>query len=61
MPTASAVPLRRAGLVPEDQWRTYPYSGSIFPGDPNLSLRADDHWDRFWRIYQHDQNENFEE
>ena len=39
----------RAGLVAE--WRAYPYSGALVPGYPDMELRDDDYWERFWRVY----------
>ncbi|WP_221032824.1 hypothetical protein [Actomonas aquatica] len=28
----------------------WPYLGNVIPGYPDLPLRDNDHWDRFWRI-----------
>jgi REP element-mobilizing transposase RayT len=39
----------RAGLV--EQWRDYPFLGALVPGYPELDPRAEDFWERFWRIY----------
>ena len=40
----------RAGLVAEegDPWA---YECALVPGYPDLNLRDDDFWDRFWKIY----------
>ena len=32
-----------------DDWRSYPYSGAIVVGHPELDPRAVDFWERFWR------------
>jgi REP element-mobilizing transposase RayT len=41
----------RAGLVPVDGFRQYPYSGCLVPGFPDLSPWQDDYWTRFWSLY----------
>ena len=41
----------RAGLVPVDGFRQYPYSGCLMPGYPDLSPWQDDYWNRFWKLY----------
>jgi putative transposase len=43
----------RAGLVPVDRFRDYPYTGCLVPGYPELSPWQEDYWERFWRIYGH--------
>jgi len=43
----------RAGLVPVDGFRQYPFSGCLVPGYPDLSPWQADYWDLFWRLYQH--------
>lgn len=41
----------RAGLVGPDRFREYPYTGCLVPGYPELLLRQDDFWERFWKIH----------
>jgi hypothetical protein len=41
----------RAGMVPRDAFRTYPYTGCLVPGYPELAIWQADFWDCFWRIY----------
>ncbi len=43
----------RAGLVNQDCFRDYPYTGCLVPGYPELTLWQADYWDRFWRIYSY--------
>ncbi len=43
----------RAGLVPVDGFREYPYTGCVIPGAPDLTLWQPDFWDRFWKIYSY--------
>lgn len=43
----------RAGLVPPDSYREYPYTCCLIPGYPELSPFMPDYWPRFWRTYQH--------
>ncbi|MDX1965537.1 MAG: hypothetical protein SFV23_00075 [Planctomycetaceae bacterium] len=43
----------RKGLVPPNGFRTYPYSGCLIPGYPELKPFEAEYWDRFWRIYSH--------
>jgi len=43
----------RAGLVKEDCFRDYPFTGCVVPGFPELRPWQEDYWDRFWRIYAH--------
>ncbi|MCI0380592.1 MAG: hypothetical protein L0215_23645 [Gemmataceae bacterium] len=43
----------RAGLVPVDGFRRYPYTGCLVPGYLDLSPWQDDYWDLFWRLYLH--------
>jgi putative transposase len=45
----------RAGLVESEQFRRYPYTGSLVPGYPELRLWQDDFWERFWRVYPYHQ------
>ena len=40
----------RAGLVKEDGYRNYAYTGCLVPGYPELRIWQEDFWDRFWRI-----------
>jgi REP element-mobilizing transposase RayT len=39
----------RAGLVPIDGFRTYPFTNCILPGYPDLRWSDADFWTRFWR------------
>jgi putative transposase len=39
----------RAGLAAT--WQEYAFVGCCVAGFPDLDVRADDYWDRFWRIY----------
>lgn len=39
----------RAGLVPVDGYASYPYSGCLVPGYPELRVFDEDFWDRFDR------------
>ena len=39
----------RQGLVMD--WADYEYTGCMHPGYPELNVRAEDYWLRFWRIY----------
>jgi putative transposase len=41
----------RAGLVPVDEFRGYPYSGCLVPGYPDLSPWQTDYWTLFWKLY----------
>lgn len=42
----------RAGLVEsEEALASYPYSGCLAPGYPELDIWAEDFWERFWRIF----------
>src|SRR5262245_3506941 len=41
----------RGGLVPEGAFRSYPFTGCLVPGYPELNLWHDDYWERFWRVY----------
>ena len=41
-------PVRR-GCV--ERWEDWPYLDSIVPGYPEVTLRDEDFWERFWRIY----------
>ena len=43
----------RKGLVKPDEFRTYPFTGCLIPGYPELTLWQDAFWDRFWRTYSH--------
>lgn len=40
----------RAGLVPRDGFRSYPHTGCVLPGYPEMSLWQNDYWTRAWRI-----------
>lgn len=40
----------RAGLVPNDGYREYPYTGCLMPGYPNLSPWQADYWELFWQL-----------
>ena len=39
----------RAGLVPEDGFREYPFTDCLLPGYPELHFQQTDFWERFWR------------
>ena len=39
----------RAGLVPQDGFRGYKYTGCLVPGNPELTLWQEDFWQRFSR------------
>lgn len=41
----------RAGLV--ERWQDYEYSGCCVPGYPEIEVRDDDYWLRFWRVYNY--------
>ncbi|MFI5459649.1 MAG: hypothetical protein ACHRXM_29850 [Isosphaerales bacterium] len=41
----------RAGLVKENGYREYPYTGCLVPGYPELKIWDDKFWERFWRIH----------
>lgn len=43
----------RCRLVPPDGYATYPYSGCLIPGYPELKPFESDYWGHFWRIYSH--------
>lgn len=43
----------RKGLVPPDGYASYPYTGCLVPGYPELKPFEEGYWDRFWRIYSH--------
>lgn len=43
----------RKGLVKPDAFREYPFTGSLVPGYPELTLDQDDYWERFWRTYSY--------
>ncbi len=34
-----------------ERWEKWTYLDSIIPGYPEVSLRDEDYWERFWRIY----------
>lgn len=42
----------RAGLVAEIDAREYPYAGSLVVGYPDLCIRGEAFWPRFWKIYR---------
>jgi len=39
----------RGGLV--NDWKEYPFSGTVLVGFPDLDVREEGFWDKFWRIY----------
>lgn len=39
----------RAGLVGEDQFAAWPYTGCLIPGYPQMRPFEPDSWDRLWR------------
>jgi REP element-mobilizing transposase RayT len=39
----------RANLT--ETWTDWPYTDCLIPGYPELKLREDDYWDRYWRVY----------
>lgn len=41
----------RKGLVPQDGFRDYKFTGCLIPGYPELNLWQPDYWPRFWRTY----------
>ena len=41
----------RGQLVGEDTFRSYPFTGALLPGYPELTLWQPDFWERFWRTY----------
>jgi REP element-mobilizing transposase RayT len=41
----------RKNLVDFDQFMTYPYTGCLVPGYPELKLWQAGFWERFWRSY----------
>ncbi|MFG0254883.1 MAG: hypothetical protein ACF787_07270, partial [Rhodopirellula sp. JB053] len=43
----------RAGLVADDDYASYPYSGCLVPGYPELEPFAGDYWTRYWRTYSY--------
>jgi putative transposase len=43
----------RRGLVPQDGYATYGYTGCLIPGYPELKPFGDGYWDRLWRVYSH--------
>jgi putative transposase len=43
----------RMGLVKENSFREYPYTGCLMPGYPELKIWENDFHERFWRIYAH--------
>lgn len=40
----------RAGLISEGE-NPWPFECAVVPGYPDLDIRAEDYWDKFWRIY----------
>jgi len=34
-----------------EDWRTYPFSGTVVPGYPDVDPRREDFWPVFWKIY----------
>lgn len=49
----------RAGLVADDGYSEYKYSGCIIPGYPELKPFTADYWTRFWRAYSYLQKNGF--
>ncbi|HVW01765.1 MAG TPA: hypothetical protein VHB77_15545, partial [Planctomycetaceae bacterium] len=43
----------RKQLVAQDGWRSYPYTGSLVPGYPELNPGESAYWQRFWKVYSH--------
>lgn len=43
----------RCGLVPPDGYATYPYTGCLVPGYPELKPFEAGYWDRLRRVYSH--------
>ncbi|MEZ6095901.1 MAG: hypothetical protein R3C03_16995 [Pirellulaceae bacterium] len=43
----------RKSLIQLDGYATYPYTGCLVPGYPELALFEPDYWTRFWRVYSH--------
>ncbi|MEX0701432.1 MAG: hypothetical protein WD069_04990 [Planctomycetales bacterium] len=43
----------RRGLVPPDGFATYPFTGCLIPGYPELRPFERGYWERFWRVYSH--------
>ena len=43
----------RKGLVPIDGYASYPYTGCLVPGYPELKPFHDQYWFRFWRTYSY--------
>jgi REP element-mobilizing transposase RayT len=41
----------RAGLVAENRFREYAYTGCLMPGYPELKIWDEDFWERFWRTH----------
>ncbi len=41
----------RAGLVTQDGYRDYPYTGCLIPGYPDMTPWRDGYWELFWRLY----------
>lgn len=41
----------RKGLVAVDRFHDYRFTGCLVPGYPELNLRQQDFWMRFWRTY----------
>ena len=43
----------RAGLIEQDGFREYAFTGCLVPGYPELKLWEPDSWTRFWRCYSY--------
>jgi putative transposase len=43
----------RAGLVRENGFRDYPYTGCLIPGYPEVKIWDKDYDEKLWRIYAH--------
>ena len=41
----------RSGLIEEDAFASYRYSGCLLPGYPDFRLWEDQHWERYWRAH----------
>ncbi len=48
-----ANPLRAGLVASEDELASYPYSGCLVPGYPELDITGADYWQRLWRIQEY--------
>jgi putative transposase len=46
----------RKGLV--EDWAGYSYTDCMIPGYPELNIRTEDYWMRFWRVYAYVRKQN---